>query len=342
MSFSTSLCEENRSALHLTCSRVLMVAVFLGAVGLASQHWLAAPRGPPPSSPGAVAVAVAVQEEEEEEEVGGVDGGVPSRLDGGVPSWSVKHLGLWSVCNNVSRCASLPSPEFPDAYGPVRGLAVTSLFLHALSVLVGLTCSCEDPDTLMGHFCLARLEEILAVVAALVMGGTLTIFAQTTQRHPLYRSFHFSWSFWLLVSYMGLVFLAGLVIVFSRSRHACRKLRTRFRFRRHQQTEERTTRCLPDLFKHSPESLGADPEADSDGQPLKKKEEEEEGEKKKKTGLDVFVESVKEEMGLVARRLEGWRTGKTSSVVGRNLQGSQLVYSSLEGLPRALETQTQL
>ncbi|KAL8600723.1 hypothetical protein ACOMHN_057312 [Nucella lapillus] len=114
--------------------------------------------------------------------------------------------------------------EEEDAYGPVRSMLVTALCLHALCIGVGALCSCEDPDNLLGasrH--MPRMEETLALLAGILIAGSLGLFAQISQQHPVYCTFHFDWSFWLMLAYLFLLLLAGGVILLLRNKCACRK-----------------------------------------------------------------------------------------------------------------------
>ncbi|KAL8580596.1 hypothetical protein ACOMHN_046799 [Nucella lapillus] len=195
--------QDHRSPLHVQCGRVLLVALIPGVIAVVSEHWLAAPSTPTPaptltSTPGAPTPTSSPEES----------------------MWRyVRYMGLWAACNSHYRCASLPSDHFPDAYGPVRSMLVTALCLHALCIGVGALCSCEDPDNLLGasrH--MPRMEETLALLA-----GSLGLFAQISQQHPVYCTFHFDWSFWLMLAYLFLLLLAGGVILLLRNKCACRK-----------------------------------------------------------------------------------------------------------------------
>ncbi|KAL8581099.1 hypothetical protein ACOMHN_012749 [Nucella lapillus] len=200
--------QDHRSPLHVQCGRVLLVALIPGVIAVVSEHWLAAPSTPTPaptltSTPGAPTPTSSPEES----------------------MWRyVRYMGLWAACNSHYRCASLPSDHFPDAYGPVRSMLVTALCLHALCIGVGALCSCEDPDNLLGasrH--MPRMEETLALLAGILIAGSLGLFAQISQQHPVYRTFHFDWSFWLMLAYLFLLLLAGGVILLLRNKCACRK-----------------------------------------------------------------------------------------------------------------------
>lgn len=126
-----------------------------------------------------------------------------------------RHVGLWKMCNNIA-CQSLTLDLIPEWYNAVRGLGIMALCLHAVAVVTGSCCAGLGSNEFITFSFLSRLEEGSAIVAGILMVGGLTLFARSTDTHPLFTAFHFDWSFWLCVAHVCLLLLCGVVIALAR------------------------------------------------------------------------------------------------------------------------------